>query len=73
MRAAAPWLAALVALALAGGTLWVLYGTSLLGVRAVRVQGNALVTADQVRDAARVPSGAALASLNLNAVAARVR
>lgn len=73
MRAAVPWLAALVALALAGGMLWVLYGTALLGVRAVRVQGNALVTADQVRAAARVPSGAALASLDLRAVAARVR
>jgi cell division protein FtsQ len=73
MRAAAPWLAALVALALAGGTLWVLYGTSLLGVRVVRVQGNTLVTADEVRGAAQVPPGAALASLDLGAVAARVR
>jgi cell division protein FtsQ len=73
LRAAAPWLAALTALALAGLVGWVVYGTSLLGVRAVRVQGNSLVTADQVRAAARVPDGAALASLNLGAVAARVR
>lgn len=73
MRAAAPWLAALVALALAALVGWVVYGTSLLGVRAVAVRGNSLVTADQVRAAARVPAGAALASIDLRAVAARVR
>src|SRR5581483_5120584 len=46
--------------------------TSLLGVRTVRVSGNSLVTPDQVRAAAAVPGGAALASLDLRAVARRV-
>jgi cell division protein FtsQ len=73
MRAVAPWLAALVALALAALVGWIVYGTSVLGVRAVSVRGSTLVTADQVRAAAAVPPGAALASLDLHAVAARVR
>ncbi|HKT02844.1 MAG TPA: FtsQ-type POTRA domain-containing protein, partial [Rugosimonospora sp.] len=73
IRAVAPWLAALIAVVLAALVGWVVYGTSLLGVRTVRVSGNSMVTADQVRDAAAVPPGAALASLDLRAVAARVQ
>lgn len=73
MRALAPWLAAITALGLAALVGWVVYGTSVLGVRTVRVEGNSRVTADQVRAAARVPPGAALASLNLHAVAVRVQ
>jgi cell division protein FtsQ len=73
LRAASPWLAALVALAIGALVCWVVYGTSVLGVRTVRVQGNSLVTVDQVRAAAAIPPGAALASLNLRAVAVRVQ
>jgi cell division protein FtsQ len=73
IRAAVPWLAGLLALGLVALVGWVVYGTSVLGVRSVRVRGASLVTAAQVREAARVPRGAALASLNLGAVAARVR
>ncbi len=72
LRAAAPWLAGAVALALIGLVVLVVYHTSLLGVRHVEVRGNHIVTADQVRAAARVPSGAALASLDLGAVSRRV-
>ena len=65
------WLVAagLVALGLLG---WVAYGTSVLGVREISVNGATIVTADQVRAVAAVPLGTPLARVDTHAVAARV-
>ncbi|WP_233604521.1 cell division protein FtsQ/DivIB [Micromonospora sp. HM5-17] len=72
VRAALPWtvVAGVLVLGLAGG--WLTYGTGVLGVRAVRVVGAALVTPEQVRAAAAVPEGTPLARVDLAAVRSRV-
>jgi cell division protein FtsQ len=71
-QAARPWLVGGVALALAGAAGWLVYGTPLLGVRNVAVEGATLLTADEVRAAAGIPDGTPLASLDLGAVRRRV-
>jgi cell division protein FtsQ len=70
LRRALAWgtLAVLV-LALAS---WLLLGTSLLGVREVRVDGSRIASADEVRAAAAIAPGTPLARLDVHAVAARV-
>lgn len=55
------------------GVGWLVYVSSVFGVRAVQVEGTRLLSIQEVRDAASVPAGAALASLDTNEVAARVR
>jgi cell division protein FtsQ len=72
MRAARPWLVGGAALGLAGLLAWLVYGTPLLGVRHVEVRGTDLLSADRVRDAAAIPDGTPLASLDLGAVQRRV-
>lgn len=52
---------------------WVLYGTSLLGVREISVSGSQIAGPDAVRAAAAVPMGTPLARLDVNEVADRVR
>lgn len=71
-QAARPWLVALVAVLLAALVWGVVYHTPLLGVRTVTVNGNSLVTADEVRAAAGVPRGTPLASVSLGDVGRRV-
>jgi cell division protein FtsQ len=71
-RAASPWLAGALVLALGGLAAWVVYGTSALGLREVRVHGNAMVSAEEVRRVARVASGAPLASVDLTEIRRRV-
>jgi cell division protein FtsQ len=71
-HAAAPWLAAVTGAVVLGIVAVVVYATPVLGVRAVHVRGNAIVSAEQVRAAAAVPDGAPLASLDLAAVGRRV-
>ncbi|MDI5963591.1 FtsQ-type POTRA domain-containing protein [Streptomyces sp. SL13] len=67
-------LALLAAVALlAGGVLYVLYGSPWLRVRHVRVTGTRVLTPAAVRAAAGVPAGEALASVDPGAVAARLR
>jgi cell division protein FtsQ len=61
----------LVCAVLAGGA-WALLGSSLLVVRHIEVTGNRLVTAAQVRKAARIKTGAPLATVNTVAAARRV-
>lgn len=51
---------------------WLLWGTSLAGVRQVRVTGTAILTAEQVRDAAAVVEQTPLLRVDTGAVAARV-
>ncbi|GAA1628098.1 cell division protein FtsQ/DivIB [Actinoplanes couchii] len=73
LRAALPWLiGAGVALAV-GGLTWLVYGTSVLGVRDVRVVGAEILTADQIRAAAAVQPDLPLARVDLDEVGARVR
>lgn len=72
IRAAAPWLAALAALAVVGVAALVLTATPLFGVRTVRVRGNTVVSADQVRNAAAIAGGTPLATLDTAGVVRRV-
>ena len=73
LRAALPWAVTAGALLIAGGLAWLVYGTSVLGVREVKVVGVQLVTPLQVEQAAAVPADEPLARVDLDAVRARVR
>ena len=66
-------LVAAVALAGTVAVLWLLFFSSVFAVSAVEVDGNSVLTARQVRETAAVPMGQPLASVDLGAVAARVR
>ncbi|OLZ68275.1 cell division protein FtsQ [Streptomyces sp. IMTB 2501] len=56
----------------AGGT-WVLYGSAWLRVGHVSVSGTDVLTPAEVRDAADVPVGAPMISVDINAIEARLR
>ncbi|GIE84923.1 cell division protein FtsQ/DivIB [Actinoplanes regularis] len=73
LRAALPWLAGIGVLLLAGGLIWLVYGTSVLGVRTVEVVGVQVLDPEQVRAAAAVPAERPLARVDLDEVSARVR
>lgn len=73
LRVLLSWLVGLGVVALLGGVVAVVYATPVLGVHGIRVTGVATLTAQDVRDAARVPAGAPLARLDLGAVERRVR
>ncbi|WP_432099356.1 cell division protein FtsQ [Streptomyces sp. WAC 04229] len=63
-----------VSLALvAGGTVWVLYGSAWTRVDGVSVSGTRVLTPAQVREAADVPVGEPLVSVDTEAVEARLR
>lgn len=51
---------------------YLLLATSLLGVRAIAVDGTAVLADEQVREAAAVPAGTPMLRLDADAVAARV-
>ncbi|MEJ3747720.1 FtsQ-type POTRA domain-containing protein [Actinomycetes bacterium KLBMP 9797] len=72
LRAALPWATIGTVLALAGLIYWITYGTSVFGVRDVRVTGVAILTAEQVRQTAAVPDREPLARVDLDAVERRV-
>ncbi|GAA1792242.1 FtsQ-type POTRA domain-containing protein [Planosporangium flavigriseum] len=72
LRAALPWLVALGAVVLLAIIGAVVYTTPLLGVAGIRVTGARLVTADQVRAAARVAPGTPLVRVDVDVVARRV-
>lgn len=64
----------LVVLVLLGaGSVWVLYGSTWLRVERVSVSGTRVLTPAQVLDAADVPVGAPLISVDTTAVEARLR
>jgi cell division protein FtsQ len=65
------WVAVAVALGVVGVVIAVLY-TPLLGVRSVSVTGLRGLTSQQVIAAAKVPSGAPMATLDTGAIGARV-
>ena len=73
LRAAVPWAIVAGVLLVLGGLGWLVYGTSVLGVRQVRVVGIQLLTPLQVEQAAAVPMDEPLARVDVDAVRARVR
>ncbi len=72
LRAARPWLVALVLVVLVAAGAVVVFATPLLGVARIRVVGAHLVTPDSVRAAAGVAPGTPLARVDLDAVGRRV-
>ncbi|MFE0513536.1 cell division protein FtsQ/DivIB [Streptomyces sp. NPDC058964] len=63
-----------VALVLLGaGSVWLLYGSQWLRVERVSVSGTRVLTSAQVREAARVPVGEPLISVDTDAIEARLR
>jgi len=72
IRSARPWLIAAAVTALAGILAWVIFGTSVLGVARISVRGAGFVGADDIRDAAAVPLGTPMATVDTRAVAERV-
>jgi cell division septal protein FtsQ len=67
-----PLIVGLVAAMFVGFAAWVVYGSSWLGVRSVRVEGTSFLTPDQVERAARIDPGTPLARLDVDAVEGRV-
>ncbi|MBD0419900.1 cell division protein FtsQ [Streptomyces sp. TRM S81-3] len=63
---------ALVLVLLGAGTLWLLYGSSWLRVERVSVSGTRVLTPAEVREAADVPVGAPLISVDTDAIEARL-
>jgi cell division protein FtsQ len=72
LRAVLPWAVGAGAVLVVGVLAWVVFGTSVLGVRNVRVIGTESLTAAQVADAAAVPMKEPLARVDLDGVRARV-
>ncbi|MFJ7265864.1 cell division protein FtsQ/DivIB [Streptomyces sp. NPDC099050] len=64
---------ALLALLLAAGSTWVLYGSSWLRVEKVTATGAEVLTREQVLAAAAVPVGAPLVSVDTDEIEARLR
>ncbi|MFF3330795.1 cell division protein FtsQ/DivIB [Streptomyces sp. NPDC002888] len=63
-----------IALVLLGaGSVWVLYGSQWLRVERVSISGTRVLTPAQVREAADVPVGEPLISVDLEAIEARLR
>ncbi len=63
---------AVVLVLLSAGTVWLLYGSQWLRVEGVSVSGTRVLTPDQVREAADVPVGAPLISVDTDAIEARL-
>jgi cell division protein FtsQ len=72
LRAAMPWAVTLGVLLVVGGLVWLVYGTSVLGVRQVHVVGTDSLTVDQVEQAAAVPMAEPLARVDLDGIRDRV-
>ncbi|GAA2988456.1 cell division protein FtsQ/DivIB [Streptomyces fulvorobeus] len=66
-------LIAVAAALLTAGGIWVLYGSSWLRTEQVRITGTDVLSAAEVEDAAAVPIGAPLISLDTDAIAERLR
>ncbi|MET9322595.1 FtsQ-type POTRA domain-containing protein [Streptomyces sp. NPDC003038] len=62
-----------VAVILAGGCAWVLYGSSWLRVEKVTTTGTEVLSREQVLSAAAVPVGAPLVSIDTDEIESRVR
>ncbi|MCA6095747.1 FtsQ-type POTRA domain-containing protein [Streptomyces sp. SCA3-4] len=64
---------AVAAVLLGAAAWWALYGSTWLRVTRVEVGGTAVLTPDEVREAAEVPLGEPLASVDTDAIAERLR
>jgi cell division protein FtsQ len=73
LQAALPWAVGAGVLLVVGALVWMVYGTSVLGVREVRVVGTEVLTPAQVEQAAAVPLREPLARVDLDGVRARVQ
>ena len=73
LRAAMPWAVTLGVLLVMGGLAWVVYGTSVLGVREVKVVGTDTLTPAQVEEAASVRLAEPLARVDLDGIRDRVQ
>lgn len=58
---------------LGAGSVWLLYGSQWLRVERVSVSGTVVLTPAEVREAAQVPVGAPLISVDTDAIGARLR
>lgn len=72
LREAAPYLVVLTVVAFVASSGWVVYGTGVLGVRTVRVEGARQVPRAEVLRAVAVRPGTPLARVDVGAVAGRV-
>jgi cell division protein FtsQ len=72
LRAALPWAVGAGVLLVVGLLTWMVYGTSVLGVRDVRIEGTGVLSPLQVQQAAAVPMSKPLARIDLSGVRARV-
>lgn len=68
-----PLLLSFLGAALAVAVAWALFGTSLLGVREIEVEGTDVTTVEAVRDAAGVMLGTPMLRLDTGAIAERIR
>ncbi|MGW2049377.1 cell division protein FtsQ/DivIB [Streptomyces sp. NPDC001858] len=64
---------ALIVVLLGAGVVWVLYGSQWLRVQRVAVSGTSVLTPQQVREAAAVPVGSPMISIDTDAIEARLR
>jgi cell division protein FtsQ len=71
-RASVPYLVLALVLLLGAGGVWTVYDTRTLDVREVAVDGASVLSPEQVRTAAQVPLGGALARVDTDAVARRI-
>jgi cell division protein FtsQ len=65
--------AAILLVALVAGGTWLVYFSTVLTVKRVDVEGNDILTRNQVLKTARVPAGEQLARVDIGAISARVR
>jgi cell division protein FtsQ len=72
LRAAVPWAVTAGVLVVVGALVWMVYGTSVLGVRSVRVDGTDVLSTLTVEQTASVTMRAPLARVDLGAIRARV-
>ena len=73
LRAALPWAVGAGVVLVVVLLVWMVYGTSVLGVRQVRVEGTEVLTPLEVQQAAAVPDLEPLARVDLGAVRGRVQ
>jgi cell division protein FtsQ len=66
-------LVAVLVVALVAGGIWLVYFSSVLTVKRVDIEGNQLLTRNQVLEAARVPDAEQLARVDIDAIATRLR
>ena len=64
---------AVLLLGLVAGSLWLVFASSVLAVQGVRIEGTQVLDPRVVRRAAAVPTGSPLATVDLDAIAKRVR